>query len=245
MKYPHIFRTLCFNIGAFGLWKGLRLPVYVYGRMKVHSYGKIDIQCPIRRGLIKIGMNSEDTAFPYTQFNNKGRLEIHGRTWLHHGCRLRNEGTIVFGGSVIISNACTFDIRERLEFGHDISVGYGSEFTDSDVHYTVDVETRDVQKNTRPIRIGNFNWFGSHTYVKKGTITPDYLMVASPNAVLLKDYSSIEPYTILGGHPAHPIAKGKRRILKFSNEQKIREELKRKECVHLPENVDLDEFCRL
>lgn len=243
---PNIFRTILFNLRAFG-WRGAKkLPVYVYGRVKVYKMGRIELHGPIRRGMVKIGMNSKDTPLPYTIWNNQGVVEVHGRTWINHGCRISNQGRIIFRGGDIISQACVLDIRNGLEFGENVSVGYCSEFVDSDIHYMVDVESRKVCPNTSPIRIGAFNWLGSHTYVKKGTVTPDYTIVASPNALLLKDYSQeLQPYSILGGSPARVIGHGKRRILNHQNEMMIASALKEKGCYEMDANVDLDEFCAL
>lgn len=244
---PNLLYTLWFNLRAFGLRRGLQFPVYVYARVKVYHMGRIDIKCPIRRGMLKIGMNYANTALPYTIWNNQGVIELHGCTWIHHGCKLQNQGRIVFRGGDIISHACVFDIRSKIEFGKNVSVGYCSEFTDSDVHYMVDVDSRVVLPNKRPIAIGNFNWLGSHTFVKKGAVTPDYTIVASPNAVLLKDYSRVvPPYSILGGSPAHVIGHGKRRVLNFRNEIGITASFAQGNDLYtIPNEVSLDEFCEL
>lgn len=246
MNRLNIFQTLLLNIRAFGLWKGLSFPIYVYGKVRIYNMGRWKINCPMRRGLIKIGMNAEDTALPYTIINNDGVLEIHGSVWINHATRLSNKGTIVFAGNDIVGHACVFDIRRRIEIGRNVSIGYCSEFMDSDDHYLVDVESRKVFSNEKPIRIGDFNWLGSHTYVKKGAVTPDYTITASPNALLLKDYSSeIPPFTILGGCPAKPIGTGKRRVLNFKHQGDIASALKNKPCYEVDMSIDLDEFCSL
>lgn len=243
---PNIFRTIMFNLRAFGIRKGMKLPVYVYGRIKVYSMGTIDIKCPTKRGMIKLGMNYDNTALPYTIWNNTGTVEIGGPIWIHHGCRVQNRGTITFEGGDIISHECTLDIYEGVHFGQHVSIGYCSEITDSDVHFLIDVEKRRINRNTKPIRIGSNNWFGSHTFVKKGTVTPDFTIVASPNAVLLKDYSAeVAPYSIMAGSPARVIASGKRRLFNYQNETSIREKVNKDGFIILPEDTDLDDFCKL
>lgn len=243
---PNLFRTIWFNLRAFGLKTGMKLPVYVYGRVKVYRMGRIELKCPVKRGMFKLGMNYDNTSLPYTIWNNMGTIELHGQTWIHHGCRVQNRGRIIFRGGDIISHACVFDIYKELEFGDHVSVGYCSEFTDSDVHYTIDVESRKVEPNTKPIRIGNYNWLGSHTFVKKGTVTPPYTIVASPNALLLKDYStSLEPYSILGGSPARVVAHGKRRVFNYQNETAITKALEQTGHFDLPADAEMETFCRL
>lgn len=242
---PNLYRTLLFNIKAFGLLKGLKLPVYVYGKVKVYSMGKIDVKCPLRRGLITLGMNEQDVALRYSIWNNQGVIEVHGPVYINFGTKITNQGTIVFSGGNAFGYACSLIVKERLEFGHDTSMGYYSEISDTDAHYTIDVNTRKVGALTKPVYIGNFNWMGSHSYIKKGTRTPDYTIVASPNAMLCKDYCrDVEPYSILGGSPAKVIAKGKRRIYNFKNEQMVREAMRQKGEYSVSEQVNLDEFCR-
>lgn len=247
-RYPDILRTLILNIRLFGFRKGLKLPVYVYSKTKIYSLGKIEFKCPLRRGILRIGMHHDDSAQPYTIINNTGTIEVYGRTYLHHACRLTNTGVIIFRGSDIISHECVFDIRERLEIGHDVSVGFGSEFADSDMHYMVDVDKRTVTRNSAPISIGSHNWLGSHTYIKKGGKTPEHTIVASPNALIAKDYTQTTPeYSILGGAPAKVIGQGKQRIMNFRNERFVRDGVAQSESgtITLDKDIDIDEFCKL
>ncbi|MCR4612888.1 MAG: hypothetical protein K5778_02680 [Bacteroidaceae bacterium] len=242
-----IIPTLLFNIRAFGLRDGLKLPVYVYGRLKVAHMGRIDIRCPLRRRIIAIGLNSDKTTTTHTLWNNKGTIVVEGPTYINHGCVLLNEGTLIFRGNALIGLDTVFDIKQSLELGHDCSIGYRSHFTDTDSHYTVDLATRRISNNTRGIRIGNYNWFGACTFVKKGTVTPDYLLTASPNTLLCKDYSSLPPHSVLAGSPARPIKEGIRRIYNFFNEHQIRQHFKNHpdQDFTIDSQLNLDSYCRL
>ena len=195
----NIFDTLRFNIQAFGLIKGMKLPVYIYGNIKTYHIGQIKIKCPLQRGLIVIGMNECDVPYAHTIFNNKGVIEVYGKLYINFGARISNEGCMIFRGSNILGHGVSFDIKEQFEIGHDSTVGFMSVVTDTNVHYILDVSTGKVARRSKPIKIGDFNWIGSYSHIKKGTITPDYTIVASPNALLSKDYSLLEPYTIIGG----------------------------------------------
>lgn len=243
-----LLRSLPLNLRVFG-WRGWRLPILLHGSVRVYHLGRILIKGRMHHGMIVLGMNGHNSTAPYSILDNQGTLEVEGRLWLHHGFRLSNRGVIHFGEGVIISHNCVFDIRERLDFGHDVSVGFASEFTDSDMHFSVDVDTRTVRSNRAPIRIGHYNWLGSHTYVKKGTVTPDYTLVASPNALLCKDYTdTLPPYPLLGGAPARLIGQGKRRVYNFQHEEELRQRLVGQDAVstvRLNEQEDLDAFCQL
>lgn len=248
MKLLHLLSTLLFNVRAFGLLKGLKLPVRIVGRVKVYHMGCIILHCPVRRGLLTIGVNAHETSTPYTIWDNQGTVDIYGPVYLNHGCQLKNHGTIIFHGKALIGYDTIFDIRYHLELGENCSIGFHTIFTDSDNHYLVDVNSREVKRNDAPIMIGKFNWFGAYTFVKKGTVTPNYTVVASPNALLCTDYSHFQPYTILGGSPAKPLKTGVRRIYNFNKEAVIRSYFKQhpdEDTYSIPAETDLDNFCSL
>ena len=244
----NILATLRFNIKAFGLAKGLRLPVFIYGHIKMRSIGTIHIYCPIRRHLIVIGTNHDTVAAPYTVFNNSGIVEVHGRVYLNYGSVFSNRGVVVFRGNNLFGNQCDINVHHKLVLGCNTFFGYECHITDSDHHYVADVNTRRVYRNSAPIRIGNFNWFGNNSFVKKGTVTPDYLIVASPCSMLSKDYSSLPPYTVLAGCPARPVKQGIRRIYNVGEEKKISSfflQHPEAEYFQFVEDANLDEICKL
>lgn len=247
MNYPNIFRTLYFNLRAFGLRKGLKCPVYVYNKVKIYDMGRLTIKAPVTRGMIRIGLLKHNSTAPYTIWNNNGTIEFGGRVWINHGTRIKNSGTIVFRGNNILGYEVQFDIIDHIDIGRNTTIGFRSEVTDNDSHYIVDVNTREIKPNRKPIVLGNFNWITSHSYIRKGTITPDFIIVASPNSVLRKDYrEEIEPYTTLAGNPLRTIGKGKLRVYNFDSEKIVNNALvgKDKPSVYtLPQDIDIVNFC--
>lgn len=244
----NIISTLRFNIKAFGLMKGLRLPVIVYGKAKIKETGIIRIHCPLQRGVIVIGTNYDTVVAPFTLFHNTGTIDVHGKVYINFGTAFVNRGLVGFGGNNLFGNQCDIDIHDKLQLGSNVFFGFGSHITDTDHHYVVDARTRRAYRNCAPIIIGNFNWFGSNSFIKKGTVTPDYLIVASPNSMLSKDYSALPPYTVLAGSPARPLKEGIRRIYNYRNESLIRDffaQHPEEKFYQVEEQTDLDEFCKL
>ena len=244
----NILGTLCFNIKAFGVAKGLRLPVYIYGPVKAKSIGTIHILCPVRRRMIVIGTNYENVASSCTVFYNTGTIEVYGKVYIDYGTAFINKGLVIFRGNNLFGNECHIDIRHKLELGHDTFFGFETHITDSDHHYVVDVNTYRVFPNSAQISIGNYNWIGSNNFIKKGTVTPDYLIVASPCSMLSKDYSSLPPYTVLAGCPARPVKQGIRRIYSFKREEMISNFFRShpdEQFYQIDKDTNLDEFCQL
>lgn len=240
--------TYLFNIKAFGWRTGLKLPVLIYGPFKCYNVGKIELKCPIKRGIVVIGTNQCDIPFSHSIVNNEGVIEIHGKTFLNFGFKLKNTGKITFGGNNIIGHGVSIDIREQFEVGANSTIGFMSVVTDTNVHYTIDVPARKIYRKSTPIKIGAYNWIGSYTHIKKGAITPDYTIVSSPNAMISKNYSNIEPYSILAGCPAKVLRTGLRRVYNWKQEHMVDKFFNDNplcSVYDIEDNINLDDFCRL
>lgn len=244
----NIIDTLRFNIKAFGFFKGLRLPVYIYGKIKIKKIGDFRILCPIKRRLFVIGTNHDTVAAPYTVFYNTGTIEVHGKVYLNYGSVFVNRGEVIFRGNNLIGNQSDINIRQRLDVGYNTFLGFESHVADNDHHYVVDVNTYRVYNNCAPITLGGFNWVGGNCFIKKGTVTPDYLIVASPCSMLSKDYSSLPPYTVVAGCPARPVKQGIRRIYNYHEETKVRDFFLQhpdEKFYQIDEQADLDDLCKV
>ena len=244
----NLYATLRFNIRAFGLRQGLKFPVYIYGNFKLKNIGKINIKCPVRRRLIVIGTNHDFVVAPFTLFNNLGTLDIYGKVFINYGTYIFNKGDIVFHGNNIIGNKSEVRIFSRLEIGYNTILGFDSHIQDSDMHYLINMDSRQVFRNCAPIVLGRYNWLGSNCYVKRGTVTPDYLTVASPNTLLSKNYSTLPPHSVLAGCPARLVKQGIRRIFNYSQEHIVRSYFAQHPDAtfyQIDETADLDSICTL
>ena len=242
----NILSTLRFNIRAFGWRKGLRLPVTVIGNLRTVNIGQINICCPLRRGLIIIGTNHKTEVALYTLFNNSGVIDVHGNVYINFGTMLSNKGHIVFHGNNVIGSRSEIQIASSFEMGKNTILGYCAHVTDSNMHFMIDTESRQVMRDSTAIRLGSFNWMGSHCFIKRGTITPDYLTVASPNTLLCKDYSQVPPHSILAGAPARVLQQGRRRIFNYPIENALRRFFNQnpdQTNYSFADNVDVDELC--
>ena len=212
-----IYKTLLFNATAFG-WKGIfKLPIFIYTGTKLYEIGKIQINAPMRRGMIKIGLLDHKSQ-GCTKFLNNGTIIFNGYTQICGCTIIENTGEITLGDRVRIGDGCTIIIRERLSIGENTRIAFQCFVMDSDDHFTIDVDNQTVSRFSRPIILGKYNWIGNRSYIKKGCKTPDYLIVASANALLTKDYSSFPPYSVIGGAPAKLLKSGIRRIYNHKHE---------------------------
>lgn len=235
-----VYKTFLFNFLAFGLNGVLKLPVYVYHNTKIYQIGKIVFHCPMKRGIFRIGqldLKSQGT----TKFKNAGIIEVWGPVKIEGCTILENDGVIEFHGVNRIADGSLIVIREKLVVGEQSRIGFQSFIMDSDDHYTIDVETKRVEKNKKGIFIGKYNWIASRTVVKKGVKTPDYLIVASANSLLTKDYTDLPPYSVIGGTPAKLLKTGIRRIYNAENERFLNQYFRMQNAFTIKD--DLEEYC--
>ena len=244
-EIPCIWKTLLFNYVAFGC-KGLaKQPVIVYRNTKIFKIGKILIHCKLRRGILTIG-KLDYKSQGETRFYNAGTINIYGPVRIEGATIIENFGDIIFEGHDLISDGSTILVRSSLTIGKYSWLGFHSLIMDSDDHYTIDTVNLHIERNTMPIRIGAYNWFGNSTIIKKGVVTPDYIIVASANTILTKDYSALQPYSVLGGIPAKVIKTGIRCVFNEENEKNIKSFFFFYPQVIkyiLDEQCDLDSYC--
>lgn len=238
-------KTLLFNFCAFG-WRGIcKIPVFVYGNTELYKIGKINIHCEMSRGIVCIGRNNYKSQ-GVTRFCNSGIIDICGPVRIEGATIVENFGTIKLDGDNLISDGSMILVRSELQMGKHSRLGFHGLIMDSDDHFTFDVNSRKIYRNSKPIKIGAFNWFGNSTFIKKGVVTPDYLIVASANSVLAKDYSSVPPYSVLGGVPAKIIKSGIRTVFDTHKEWDVINFFKKNpeaESFDIAADIDLDEFC--
>lgn len=241
----NIFKTLVFNFIAFGIKGIIYRPVFIYNNVKIYRVGRIIFHCPLKPGLLKIGY-ADLKSQGVTKFFNAGTIELYDSASIGGASIVENLGLIILKGMNYISDGCYIFIRKKLEIGVQSVIGFHSLIMDSDDHYTVNVENKQVSCNKKEIIIGNYNWIASHSYIKKGTKTPDYLIVASANALLTKDYTFFPPYSVIGGVPVKLLKSGIRRIFNSSVERELEQFFKEnpsESYYKIDDVADLDEVC--
>lgn len=243
----NIYKTFIFNLLAFGLKDFWRFPIYIYTNTNIYKVGDIHIHCPLRRGMVRIGLQDYKSQGK-TKFYNSGRIDIYGPVYILGATIVENSGNIIFKGYDRIGDGSFVFIRSKLEIGEYTRIGFHSFIFDSDDHFVIEIDTKSVPVNRKGIKIGSYNWIGNRTFIKKGVKTPDYLIVASSNTLLTKDYTSLSPYSVLGGCPAKLLKSGVRRIYDIKVEQELNAYFRNHKDVNYYQfeidDDDLDEFCQ-
>jgi acetyltransferase-like isoleucine patch superfamily enzyme len=241
-----LIKTLYYNFYLFPFSTAKRLPLFIHAGVKIYKIGKIIIEGKIKRGMISIGC-LDIKSQGISKILNHGEIIFKGQAVIEGAIIIENHGQIIFGDGAHIGEGGTFLITKRLSIGKCGSIGFHSFFMDTDCHYMININTGEIKNNKKEIIIGDYNWLGYGTIVKKGTHTPDYTIVALSNTILSKDYThTFPPYSIIGGTPVKLIASGYRRIFNVLEQRKLsilfRHEGHPSTIIDL-ENINIDEYC--
>ncbi len=209
-----VLKTLYVNFRCLPFRQAINFPITIRGKFNIHSLGRIviDSKC-VHCGMIKFGGFNNKSARP-TRIVSSGTIIFRGYAAIWEGVLLElgNESVLDLGNDVLLGENVNIMLRKGCKIGDYARIAFDSQIMDSDFHYMLNLENNEIRNCTAPVVIGNYNWIGNRTTIKKGTMTPDYTIVAAPNALLSKDYRGGVECPVLGGCPAKVIGSGRRRI---------------------------------
>ena len=199
-------KTIYFNFRLLPLKVAYRLPVIIYGKIKLKTLkGTLVINAPIRMGIVQFGKAVDD--FPLhtlpIKLHLSGTLVFNGPIVITGGSTITVWGGIMtFGKKCYIGSGVTIKCIDGIEIGDLTRIVGNCIIMDTNVHYIRNTKTGIVQKAFDKIKIGKYCWINAGTTINKGTVLPDYCIVAR-NSLLNKDYTNSCPQaSFLAGSPA-------------------------------------------
>ncbi|OMQ08828.1 transferase [[Flexibacter] sp. ATCC 35103] len=198
-------KTLYFNFKKFPFDVAKKLPVYFYGKVKFTSIaGKIEINAPIRKGMIGFGQAYEmNTIHKGTaEINITGTLVFKGSVQFgkDYFVIVKTNGYCEFGHMSSLASNGKLICTDKIILGDYARLGSECQLIDTNFHQMIDTQTGEVYKMSSPIQIGNYNFISNRVSIMKGTVTPNFCTIAS-NSVCTKDYSSFGENVLIGGIP--------------------------------------------
>ncbi len=242
--------TLYINLKYFKFKDAIKLPILIYGPCSLCNLGgRIKITEPLYKGMVKIGVTE-----PVRSYANRTVIDIKDGTVIFGkevvlrrglGLCLCRGAKVTFKNKSYIGDNCTIIALKEVEIGNNTRFANDIKVLDSDLHFTVNTETRVVKKNEASIIIGDNNWIGAFTTIKKGTHTPKGTIVAGPNAMLGKDYTKTIPEnSLIAGSPAKLLVENIRRITDYKVEAELQQYFgSHNETYIIPDNVDIESIC--
>jgi len=235
------FKTLYLNYNSLPYKQAKAIPIHVYTKTQIiSSAGQISIEdCKLGFGMIRWGWFHSFRSQGKTRIQNRGHIVFKGTGKILNGSEISvfPDATLTICDSFFIGENVLIYCQENIYLSVCVRVSYQSDISDSDFHYMINTEDGSIYRKTLPIVIGAYNWIGSRTTIKKGTCTPDHIVVASGGSLLSKDYrTNIEPYSILGGCPARVLKKGMSRVWQneFANIEEFDAKFKEIKRIEIP-----------
>lgn len=215
-------KTFYLNFKTQKFTDALKLPIIVYGRLKIYSLqGKIIIDAPIETGMVHIGkdLDHNPVSLNPIKLTINGHLVFKGRALISGGSTITVwSGSIVIGQNVCIGSGVQLKAVSKIEIGEYSRIISLAVIMDTNVHFIKNIETGEIRKSYAPVRIGAYCWLNSGTNVTKGTVIPDYC-ISARNTFFNKDYSKLcEANTVFAGSPAKVIATKQQRIFNVEKE---------------------------
>lgn len=217
------FQTYRLNYKMFPKEVARQLPVYIYGKVKCTDLsGKIILGEKVHRKMIRIGFNYEkDTIHTgAVELSIGGVLEFEGYAQIAKDCFLYvgKNGYCKLGNMVGIASRSKLMCDDAITVGDWTRISAESQIYDTDFHEFVNPETQEQFPMTGPVRIGDHNFIGYRSSIKKNTITPSYCTVAS-NSLCSSDYSTWGENVLIGGVPAKKLKDNFTRVWEKEKEQ--------------------------
>lgn len=220
------FATIYFCFRSLPFKKALILPVWCYGRPRFFSLkGKIEIHAPVKPGMIRINFTnpgSPHNAKVGTEINNNGRIIFEGSAKIRTGNRIvvDHNATLCLGERVIIADKIIIGCFESITIGADTRITHCSQIFDSSYHYIADLRKGFCMPIKGSVNIGCGCWIANSVQIHKGTVLPDYSIVAS-GSIVNKDFGSYRPGTFFAGIPAKPHDTDLRTVQNFEKAMEI------------------------
>lgn len=195
--------TLALNCKAGGMKACLRMPIKVYGKLKWHVGGRIQLPPNAPRNTLIIGSDHED----YTASCGRAELNIRG-TWRIEGVvrigpdcfvGVKENAELRMHDGVFIGRDSQIHCSRRITFGQDVLAAelYA---TDSTEHYIYVDDVKHPKEGE--VTVGRGACLCVRAMLLKGCVVPPFSVVAA-GAVCTKDYGKEHSGNILlAGIPA-------------------------------------------
>lgn len=203
----HLPKSIYFNLHYFPFKVAVKLPVLFLSRVKlVEMGGRIDLKGKVRTGMVLYGSHGnchyEHTASGCVWANRGGVCVFSEHNSFCKGISIEigRFGHLELGENVYFGPVVRISCFEKIVINANSRIAWETILMDTDFHSTINTETNQRSKLTKPIIIGRNNWIGTRSMVMKGTQTPDYC-IASARSMLNKAYD-VPSYSLIGGTPA-------------------------------------------
>ncbi len=207
LKSISFYKTLYFNFRYFPIKDAIRLPVFISKNVYLKCVeGKIKLEAPISRGLIKIGFGTvgifDERKFRAIWFVS-GEVVFKGSANIGYGSKIdvAENGSLTIGNNLQITAASSIISHKNIQIGDNCLMSWDVLIMDTDLHLIKDANGI-TQNDPREIIIGNNVWIGCRCLILKGSQIPSFSVIGANTVInkILDDESAL-----YAGSPARKI----------------------------------------
>lgn len=179
--FGSVLRTIYFNFKMLPFKQAIKLPVFLYKPKFGSLKGRVEIEGPIKTGMINLGRHVV-SLYPNTGIfiENDGLITFKSRCDIGNNSFLSINkcGKLFFGKEFSASTSIKIACYHSIFFSDYVRVGWDCLFMDTDLHRMKKL-SGEKTKGYGSIFIGTHNWFGSKCVVLKKTKTPSYCTISA------------------------------------------------------------------
>jgi acetyltransferase-like isoleucine patch superfamily enzyme len=199
-------KTIYFNCKMFPFATAKKLPVLLYGRVKLQDIsGQIEIQASLETGMIGFGqpyeLNSVHKGTAEIVLQGKMVFKGHVQFGKDYFIYVAKEAYAEFGHMSSLASSGKIICTDRIILGDYARIGSESQIIDTNFHQMTDTVTGEKFPISASVVVGNYNYISNRVSLMQNTCTPDYCTIAS-NTLCNKDYTSLGENILIGGIPA-------------------------------------------
>lgn len=219
------FMTIVLNLRLLPFRQAIRLPIVVYSPCETlirRSRVSINKDARIRFGMIAIGRNDDrfisSRERVYFQMIDS-IINVSGNFRLSPGCTIRMvHGILNLGNNSVMGGGSKILCNKSITIGNGVRIAFGCVCCDTNYHYFS--INRKVQNCDGSVIIGDKSWIGNNSTVCKGTILPNFSILAA-RSLVNKDYSKMGEGAFFAGIPAKCIKHECYRVYNYTIDDKI------------------------
>ena len=136
----------------------------------------------------------------------KGKAIIGNNSFIVQG----KDSTIIIGEDFLSSTSLKIVSFKSVEFGAHTRMGWDCLVMDTNFHPLYDIEKKKFKKAYGPIKIGDYNWFGTQCKIMHSTTTPERCIFGMGSVVTRG--GQYEPYCVHGGIPIKVLSRNVMRV---------------------------------
>ncbi len=189
--------TVWFNFTKLPFSQARKLPILLYKPKFINNSGRIEIDGPVKFGMIKLGSNCV-SIYPNNglRFENNGLITFKGSAVIGNNSAISigPTGHVTFGDGFKATSTLKLICYNEIVFDKNVLVGWDCMFCDTDFHKLTFVNNNGYSKGYGTINVGHDCWFANGCKTYKNIYVPNCCVIGA-DTVLYKPFKC-EPYSL-------------------------------------------------